>query len=357
MNYEKHKKFFTVFAYIVIFGLLGYFVLFRFFGVLAPFLFGILFAAAINPMVNFFQHRLHLNRKLSAFLVILLVFGILGTFLTACILEIYEYSKGFLIEFVNNPNSFYSAARGLNVISDHISGFLHTNFDLVEMVKNIITPVAQWAVGAAGNAATSVPHIFVGTIVFILASFFFAVDRDAVISFCMKFLKPKHLHSISHLKKIAKDSILGYLKAQLILVCVTFIELIIGFSIMNLIGVGTIRMVFLIALGIAVLDAFPVLGTGTVLIPWAIIKIIAGDFLFAIALLIQYIVCLCVRQFIEPKIVGESLGLHPLITLFSMFLGLYVVGIGGMILFPIIALFLIRLYQAGILDEFLKKEE
>ncbi len=357
MNYEKHKKFFTIFAYIVVFGLLGYFVLFRCFGVLAPFVFGILFAAIMNPTVDFLQHKLHLNRKLSVFLVIVLVFGILGTFLTACVLEIYDYSKGFLIEFINNPNSFYSTAEGLNVISEHISGFLHTELDLVEIVKNIITPVAHWAVGAAGNIAASVPQIFVGSIVFILASFFFAADRDVVCNFFLKFLKPKHLRSISHLKKIARDSILGYLKAQLVLVCVTFVELVIGFSVMNLIGAGNIKMVFLIALGIAVLDAFPVFGTGTVLIPWAVIKIIAGDFLFAIALLIQYVVCLCVRQFIEPKIVGESLGLHPLITLFSMFLGLHVIGIGGMILFPIITLFLIRLYQTGIVEELLQKEE
>ncbi len=357
MNYEKHKKIFIVFGYIAIFGLLGYFVLFRCFGVLAPFLLAMLFAALICPTTDFFHQKLHMNRKLATLISILLIFGILGTFLTVCVIEIYQYSKGFLMEFLYNPNSFYSAAQGLDMISDHISSFLHMEINLVEMVKNIITPIAQWFVGIAGNAAGSVPHVFVGSIVFILASFFFVADRDAVTSFCLKFLKPKHLHSISYMKKIAKDSILGYLKAQLLLAGITFVELVIGFSLMNMIGVSNIKMVLLIALGVAVLDAFPVFGTGTILIPWAIIKIIAGDFVFAIALLIQYIICLCVRQLIEPKIVGESLGLHPLITLFSMFLGLHVIGIAGMILFPMIALFLIRLYQAGILKELLQKEE
>ena len=77
----------------------------------------------------------------------------------------------------------------------------------------------------------------------------------------------------------------------------------------------------------------------------------------AIALLIQYVVCICVRQFMEPKIVGESLGLHPLVTLFSMYIGLNVVGVAGMILFPIIALFLVRLYQTGAFDHILKREK
>ncbi|MBU5450614.1 sporulation integral membrane protein YtvI [Acetivibrio sp. MSJd-27] len=357
MNYEKHKKFFTVFAYAVIFGALAYFILFRYFSVIAPFVFAILFAMIINPLVDLFHQRLRINRKFAGILVILLVFGVLGTFLTACISEIYSLCKGFLTEFLNNPNSFDATAQGLNVISERISRLLHTDFDLVESVKNIIMPAAQWAVSAAGNIAKSVPQIFVAVIVFILASFFFVSDRKLITDFCLKYLKPKHLRSIERLKKIARDSILGYVKAQLVLMSITFVELLIGFSIMNLMKIADLNYIFLIALGTAVLDALPVFGTGTVLIPWTVIKVVAGDFNMAIALLIQYVVCICVRQFMEPKIVGESLGLHPLVTLFSMYIGLNVVGVAGMILFPIIALFLVRLYQTGAFDHILKREK
>lgn len=356
MNYEKHKKFFVFFAYALIIGVLGYFVLFKYFGVIAPFVFAILFAIALNPLVDLLNKRFRINRKISAIIAITLVFALLGTFLTICVTEIYSLSKGFLTDFLNNPNSFYSTAQGLNLISEQISSFLNTEFDLVESVKNILMPAAQWGVTAAGNIAASVPQIFIAVIVFILASYFFVADKDMLIQFCLKYLKPKQIRQIERLKEIGRSSILGYVKAQLVLMCITFVELLIGFSIMKLMGLAEFNYIFLLALGTAVLDAFPVFGTGTVLIPWTLVKVASGEFDMALALLIQYIVCLCVRQFIEPKIVGQSLGLHPLITLFSMYIGLKVVGIVGMIVFPILALFVVRLYQLGVFQRILKKE-
>ncbi len=355
MNYEKHKKFFVTLAYTLVFATLGYLLLIRFFGVISPFVFAILFAALLNPGVDLFQKRLHLNRKLATLLLMLLFFGVFGTFLVACCIEAYGLVRDMLTDFLNNPNSFYASAQGLNMISKQISGFLHTDFDLVETVKNIVTPFAQWILGMAGNVAKAVPQIFVGTIAFFLASFFFIADREVIVGFCSKYVKQKHLDGIANLKKIGKDAILGYTKAQLILICITFAELLLGFTLMNLIGLAKLEYVVLIALGTAVLDALPLFGVGTVLLPWAVVRIVMGDFPLAIALLLQYGVCLFVRQMIEPKVLGESLGLHPLVTLLAVYTGLYVAGVAGMILFPIVVLFFYRLYLLGAFDELLKK--
>ena len=130
---------------------------------------------------------------------------------------------------------------------------------------------------------------------------------------------------------------------------ITFSELLIGFTVMKLFGLFDLKYTFLIALLTAILDALPVFGTGAVLIPWSIYNIIVArfDLAIAIALLALYIICVVVRQFTEPKVVGDSLGLHPLVTLLSMYIGLKLIGIGGMILLPIISLFVIQLYKAG----------
>lgn len=357
MDFEKHKKIFTVFAYLIMIGAFAYFILFRYFGAIAPFVFALLFAGVLNPLVDFFHQRLGMNRKFAGILAISLIFGVLGTFLTACVTEIYSLCKGFLTEFLNNPNSFDAAAKGLGLISKRISSLLHTDFDLVENVKNIMLPAAQWAVGAAGSAAKSVPQIFAAVMVFILASFFFVSDRDLLVNLFLKYLKPRHLRGIERLKKIGKDSILGYVKAQLVLMTITFAELLIGFSIMNLMGISSLNYVFLTALGIALLDALPVFGTGTVLLPWIVISVVTGNFHMAAALLLLYVMCIFVRQLIEPKIIGQSLGLHPLIALFSMYIGLSVAGVAGMILCPILALFLVRLYQAGLFNGIFEKRK
>ena len=140
------------------------------------------------------------------------------------------------------------------------------------------------------------------------------------------------------------SALFGWIKAQLILMTITFTELNIGFLIMK------VENSLLLSLLIAVVDALPILGTGTILIPWAIIKLISGDYRLGISLLLLYLIVIIVRQLIEPKIVGKQIGMYPLLTLFAMYTGLQAMGFAGMIVGPIIVLII-----KSILESFLEK--
>ena len=131
----------------------------------------------------------------------------------------------------------------------------------------------------------------------------------------------------------------GYLKVYCKIILITFAELFLAFTIFNMIGFE-ISYPFVLALIIALVDILPVLGVGTVLNPWALWMLITGDYGFALALFITYLIIFVVRQFIEPKLVSKQFGIHPLITLMAMYAGLRIIGLAGLIIGPIILMVL-----------------
>ncbi len=137
---------------------------------------------------------------------------------------------------------------------------------------------------------------------------------------------------ISNIKSDLTGALGGYVRAQLILMSITFCELFIGLSVLN------VKYSFILAIIIAIVDAIPVFGTGTVLLPWALISLLSGSYKMALGLLIIYAICLTVRQLLEPKIISSQIGLHPLFTLFAMYVGFRLIGLIGMILGPVAAI-------------------
>ena len=138
-------------------------------------------------------------------------------------------------------------------------------------------------------------------------------------------------------------TMVSYVRAMAILLCLTFVELAIGFAILGL------DYALVLAFFISLIDALPILGTGTVLIPWALVSLITGDFFIAIGLAVIYGVVAIVRNLIEPKIIGQQIGLHPLITLASVYVGLKIFGFFG-IFMPVFLVFAKQLYAWGYLD-------
>ena len=157
-------------------------------------------------------------------------------------------------------------------------------------------------------------------------------DKEKIMSFITKQMPAKWMPKIINIKNNLSSVLLGYIKAQLILMAITFVEVTIGLFIIG------IDYAILFGLIISFIDVLPVLGTGTILIPWALFSLITGNYSLGFSLIILYGVVLLVRQFLEPKIVGGQIGLHPLATLSAMYIGLKVLGIMGMILGPIIVL-------------------
>ena len=135
----------------------------------------------------------------------------------------------------------------------------------------------------------------------------------------------------------------GLIRAQLTLTAITFCELFIGFSILR------VNYAFLFALLTAVFDALPILGVGGILLPWALYSLLSGNYLYAVGLLVIYGVIFIVRQFLEPRIIGTQIGLPPIVTLMSIYVGLRIFGVFGALLFPIIVITLKYSQEKGYL--------
>lgn len=345
LNFDKHKKIVIVLFYAIVTLTASYFLFVKVVPIVSPFIAALIISMVISPIVDFFVKKIKLDRRLSSILVIILIFILLFTIIGFTINQIYELSEKLINKYLLNGN-----IQGLAIISDKIQEFTGRDIDLVSSFQNFLTPIAQGILTFTKTVVSNVPDAFVASIVFILSTYFMVSDKERILKAIYKVIGKRNEIWIKRIKEIAKSSIVKYIKAQFIMILITLSELLLGFFIIRILGIDEMNYFFLIALGIAVLDALPIFGTGGVLVPWCMWEIVVARFDFAFALLIIYITCLVVRQMIEPKIVGESLGIHPLITLLSMYVGLKTIGVGGMIILPVITLFVIQLYKFGAFD-------
>jgi sporulation integral membrane protein YtvI len=176
------------------------------------------------------------------------------------------------------------------------------------------------------------PKAILTLVVTVLASFYFAIDYDAIKDRVLYIFKGRAGDVVRKSYTVAAKALKSYAKAYLLLMLITFIEVFIGLLLLKR------SYAFIIAIGVAVVDVLPFFGTGAVLVPWAIISFIIGDHGVGSGLLVLYGVVTIVRQVLEPRIVGANLGIHPLATLFSMFAGLSFFGFFGMLLGPLVFL-------------------
>ena len=182
----------------------------------------------------------------------------------------------------------------------------------------------------------------------IISSFFFAADYDMIIDVLLRQLSEKNRELILKIKTKGIDVLFKFGRAYAILMTLTFFEVFLGLLLLR------VNNAFLIAFVTAVVDILPILGTGTVLIPWGIAMLILGHYPLGIGLLILYAIITVVRQTLEPRVVGQQIGLYPLITLTCMFVGTYLFGVVGLFGLPIIATILIQLNRSGDIHLFRK---
>lgn len=352
MDLKKHLKIVIILIYAFA-GLFCAYILFsKLISFLMPFFLALLFSFLINPIADAVEKRLRLPRNLASIAVILFIGGILASLVIIVGSELYELAENLVVGFMDGKNY-----DGLIYISDKINEIFGARIDLAESFKNLITPAVSGAINILKPIATGAPRVFVAVIMFILATHFLVSDKARINEFFNKITKNKLSGFTDGFKNVSKKSVAKYIKAQFTIMLVTLTELIIGFFIIEWLGILNLEYTFVIVFCIAVLDALPIFGTGAVLIPWSIYGIIVGNFPLAIAMLVIYLVCLVVRQMIEPKIVGESLGIHPLITLLSMYVGLKTIGVGGLIIFPILTVLVIQLFKMGAFDGIINRKQ
>lgn len=321
-----------------------------------PFVIGFVLSLIANPLVRFLEKKLKIKRKYGTFLTIVMVIALLvfACYGTGMLLAV--GIRGFM-EYL--PTMYENAGIELTTALEQLQSLLHKIPALAHLNVSELGTVLQDTLGslvsdykeptftAISGFATSIPDILVSVIMGLLATYFFIADRDRLITS----LKRHIPSAIQKNSRLIYDHMLravgGYLKAQFKIMGVIYVVITIGLMILR------VNYAWLIGFGIAFLDMLPVFGTGTVLIPWAVVKIFSGNITTAVGMIILYAVSLVVHQLIQPKLVGESVGLDPFTTLFFMFIGYKIKGVIGMILAIPIGMILTTFYEAGAFDRLL----
>lgn len=319
-------------------------------GFFMPFIIGWIIALIANPLVRFLDEKIRIRRKAGSAIVIIAVIAlvvgavygacsILGRELSGFIQELPAMWRSVEADFADAGRTLESFSRYFSPeIQEQISSIVDT---LVGFITNIVDSLSTPTVTAVGNFAKNIPSILVAVIMCLLSSYFFIAQREEVIRAFHRYLPAGLAEKWNVLSSSMKNAVGGYFKAQLKIEVWMYVLLLIGFLILD------VGYAALIALGIAFLDFFPVLGTGTVLLPWAVVKILSGDYKLAVGLLIIWGAGQLARQLIQPKIVGDSVGLPALPTLVLLYVGYKVGSVGGMILAVPAGIILVNMYQAG----------
>jgi sporulation integral membrane protein YtvI len=308
------------------------FVFFKFlFPYFSPFFFGILIALAMEPLINRLTESLKFKRWMASVLCLLLLIAAVGSLGT-----------WIVTRFVRQTMAFVEAAplyaeMFINLI-DEINSWLDnwTDYSFPDMREAMVSGMANFFGSGVRDQGlrlvSNVPDFFINLILMLVSAFFFMKDKPVLMAAakkrCPVWLKNHLLIIRRGLLKAAG----GYLKAQFILM-----------SIVGILAIGGLLILrnpyaLMIGLIMAVLDFLPVVGSGSVLIPWALFHIVTGDMHQAMGLLALYGVITITRQVMEPKVMGEQIGIHPLTSLVSVFIGYKVFGVAGILIGPAIVM-------------------
>lgn len=331
-------------------GLLGLWWLLKYAAVI-PAIFAIAWAVAavIDPLARKTERRLKLPRKLCAAVYVALLLTLLGVLLFFLISRLLEELRDLLAWARENQawigqkiGAWFASAKELSSYlpfmeeAEQVSGLVEFGASVDAMVSGLISEtvsgIGSFVTTGVGTVLRATPKLLVLLVVTVMACFYLSMDYVKIRDFVISLLPPRLAARSESFRKKASKAIRSYLRAYVILWLLTFGEVLAGLLILGQ------PYAFLIAMVVATVDILPILGAGTILIPWAVIMLFLGHHSFGIGLLILYGVLTIVRQIAEPHIVGESLGIHPLASLLCMVLGLQLFGVVGMLLGPAAAL-------------------
>lgn len=322
-------------------------------GFFMPFVIGWLIASVASPVVVWLEKRVNLIKKWGSVLIIIGVLGLVGLL---AYLSVSTLAREVVSLMQDIPDIYQELESGMDMIGENLNGIFRmlpagiqdgwhaimNNLD--KTAGDIIGRLSEPTVSAAGRFAKGIPSVLIATIVTFISAYFFIADREEVLRWSKQIAPDALVRRMTMVVDNFKYAVGGYFKAQFKIMVVVYVLLAAGFLILR------IHFAFLLALLIAFLDFLPFFGTGTALIPWAVYKILMGDYRMVVGLLVLYGVTQLVRQLIQPKLVGDSMGLNPLVTLVLLYVGYKLGGVLAMILAVPVGLIAINLYKAGAFD-------
>ena len=318
-----------------------------------PFVAGWIISMMAHPVIEYLEKKVKLPKKFgSAILIAAVITGIIVVLYFAVRVIALQ-----VIGFIQDaPDIRHEIMRQGMIFQKKIEQFLSIlppsfgkQFDqwsgsIGDLFKKAASSAGDYGVAHAGGVAKGVTSGLLGLVVMLFAAYMFSLEREKLIAWYEKCIPGFVKHKINVFMKNSVGVLVSYCLAQLKIMIVIIAILWIGFFIA---GIGHS---FIYSVLVGIVDIFPILGTGTVIIPWAIFKLITGDIKTAVILLIIYAICLVLKQVLQPKMMGDSMGISALTTIFLIYVGLKFGGLGGMLLALILGMFVINLYRLGVFD-------
>jgi sporulation integral membrane protein YtvI len=349
--YDKKRQFIINAVYILLIAAIVYLIFKYAISLLSPFILAFLIAYVLKGPAKAISELTKLPNKLVSFILVLVFYGGAGILVSlvgvklisiisqtsSALPEIYEYQlRPFLL------TTFDGIEQTVFLIDAALVDVLNTATEqLVNSLGDNVTSISLTFVAFLSDLAGSLPAFLIKILLMVIATFFMAVDYEMLSSFVFRQFSKKGNEIIQTIKNFIVNTLFVVVRSYALIMSITFVELSIGLSIIG------IDNPILIAFFIAIFDILPVLGTGGIMIPWTIITLLQGNVQTALGLLLVYLFVTVIRNILEPKIVGSQLGLHPVVTLMSMFLGVNLLGVLGLFGFPIALSLLKHLNDAG----------
>lgn len=319
-----------------------------------PFVIGWLISMIANPLVRFMEKKIKIVRKHSSAIIIITVLAAIVGILYGAGVILYREVGGLLNDLPDLADSieqqFMIAEGNLSKVLKGLPEGMHLSLNnilsnLDQYFEEFLVNIEQWGLDRAGDVAKNVVQWLFSAIITILSAYFFIAERENILEWLCE-VTPQFLQDqMQVITKNFKTAVGGYFRAQFKIMLVIILILFIGLELLK------VKYSFLLAFVIAFLDFLPVFGTGTILWPWALIELVSGDYMNAALLMVIYLVCQLIKQLLQPKMVGDSIGLSPLATLIFLYIGYKVKGVIGMIIGIPIGMVVINLFQAGVFDK------
>ena len=318
-----------------------------------PFVVALVLTWLLNPAIGALEKRLRVGRRALSLVLVVLSIAVLGALAAALVYGLFNQVVSFLSDWQSVWATVMSGVRAVAQFMEeplsHLPDALYLRLaglgdSFIAWLSDVVPGMLTAAAGNAGSFAMSLPSWVVSVVICVMATYFISADYPSLRSRAVRFVPREFRGFFSQLRRVAKEAFGGYVRAQFILSCLVALVLLVGFVAIRE------RYALLLAVILGVLDFIPIIGSGTVMVPWAVIDLALGNFGHAMGLMVIWGVIVLLRRLAEPKIVGEQTGLSPIASLISIYVGMRLGGVVGMVLGPVVCLIVWNIVRGGFLD-------
>lgn len=320
---------------------------------LMPFVVALVMAWLFNPVIRWVQKKLNLRRGFLSVVLLLLTMALVGGVAAGFVWTLFDQLRSF---FQNWQGMWSDTLAALNAVADWLEEWLHPLpggvyeeaagllDKLVAWITGVVPTLLAQAAGNAGSVAMSLPSWGLSFIIFLMATYFISSDYPRMRQVFTSRMPDELRGFCSQVKQIAVGAFGGYVRAELIITFFVFLILLVGFFLMGE------PYALLLAILLGILDFIPIVGSGTIMVPWAVIDVVLGNYVHALWLMVVWGIIVLFRRVAEPKVVGDQTGLSPIASLLSIYVGMKLGGVLGMVLGPILCLIAVNIARSGVFD-------